>query len=226
MTIQNANPSSNPANNGSLAGLFREILNKVLQDVAVMLPAKVVSFDRTVSPPRVTVQPQIDVLTTSNETVPRAQIASVPVVQYGGGGFFLSFNLNPGDTGWIKAADRDMTTFLESLAESRPKTLRIHDFSDSVFYPDVMGGYTIDSEDQENAVLQNLDGTVKIALSENKIKMVAPDIELVSNVKITGDLEVTGDSKIDGREIVEGDIASGGNITAVGEITPHTPIPP
>jgi phage baseplate assembly protein gpV len=197
-------PSIDPADEGDLLGALRHILGKEIQNLDGMLPAKVVSFDRATN--RVTVQPLVMVLTTSNTTLSRATIASLPVYQIGGGGFILNFNLKAGDLGWIQANDRDISLFLQEYKEAGINTLRKHSFSDAVFYPDVMTGYTIASEDAENAVLQNLDGTVRISLWPDKVKVTAPTVEIDSpTTHITGALNVDGAitslSTIDGTTI-------------------------
>lgn len=173
-------PSIDPADEGDLLGTLRHILKKEMQQHDGMLPARVVSYDRTRK--RATVQPLVMMLTTSNSTVKRATLASIPVYQIGGGGFVLDFNINPGDLGWIKANDRDISLFLQSYAEAAPNTVRTHNFSDSVFFPDVMRGYTIAGDDSANAVLQSLDGSVKISLSTTWVKITAPSIEFVSDI--------------------------------------------
>jgi hypothetical protein len=239
--MTNANPSINPADNDTLTGTFRQVFNKLMQSSDFALPAKIISFDRESN--RAQVQPLISILTTSDDVVSRAQISSIPVVQSGGGGYILSFNLKEGDLGWIIASDRDISLFLQSYSEQRPNTFRKHNFSDAVFFPDVMTGYDIDSEDSENAVLQNLDGSVKISLGSDKIKIKAETIEVDGDLVVTGeinaegnistesdlnsqnDLNVGGDSNIEGQEIVQGLIASNDDITATGSITPGTPPP-
>ena len=178
MSTQNV-PSIDPANDGELVGALRHIINKELQNVNGMLPAKVISYDRQTN--RATVQPMIMVVTTSDTTVKRAPIASVPVYQIGGGGFMLNFNLTPGDLGWIKASDRDISLFMRSFDHAAPNTLRKQSFSDGVFFPDIMTGYSIAGEDAQNAVLQNKDGSVKISLSQSGIKISAASIEFESN---------------------------------------------
>lgn len=176
MVEKNADPSINPADTGGMAGMFNLIMRKNGMKTDDMLPAKVIAFDRASN--RAQVQPMVMVLTTANEKVQRAQIASVPVLQIGGGGFMLNFNLNPGDMGWIKASDRDISLFLANGAEDVPNTDRIHSFEDGLFIPNVMTGFAIAGEDEENAVFQNLDGSVRISLWENKIKITAPEIHL------------------------------------------------
>ena len=171
-------PSIDPANDGDLVGAFRHIFGKMIQNVDDMLPAQVIAYDRVSN--RATVQPLVMVLTTGDTTVQRASVASIPVFRFGGGDFMLSFNLKAGDLGWIKANDRDISLFLQSGNASAPNTLRKHSFSDAMFYPDAMRGYTVAGEDLENAVLQNKDGSVKISVGQDKIKIVAPAIEMVS----------------------------------------------
>lgn len=206
---KNARPSLNPANNGSLVGAIQTAFNKFMQGVSDMLPAKVVAFDRSSN--RAQVQPLIALVTTNNEIVSRAQLASLPVMQLGGGGFVLSFNLKKNDLGWIKASDRDISTFLKYYKESSPPTARMHSFSDAIFIPDVMTGYNISGDDLENAVIQNLNGTVKISLGVEKIKISAPTIEIDSVTSVTINSQ---------NATLVGNLNVIGNITATGSITP------
>jgi hypothetical protein len=222
MTIQNSNPSLNPVNNDELTGLLNQVLTDAFKALGCAMPAKVIAFERGSGgePPRAQVQIPINAVTTSGTIVPREPIASAPVVQLGGGGWFLSFPLQPGSGGWLIVCDRDISQYLQTGNASIPNSYRLHSYSDGFFLPDIMGGYVIDDDDSENAVLQNLDASVKISLGAEKITIVAPQIE------IDGDMLITGKLTIDGRVIAETDLASGGNITAVGSITPDTPIPP
>lgn len=170
----NSQPSRNPANSsGDISGGMREILAKFLQSsIDDMLPAKIIAYDRDAN--RATIKPMIAMVTTTGDNISRNQLASIPVLNIGGGGSILSFNLSPGDLGWVKANDRDIADFLKRYSEAVPGTKRIHDFNNGLFIPDVMTGYTIAEEDKENAVLQTLDGTVRVSLFPNKIKITAP----------------------------------------------------
>lgn len=183
-------PSRNQADEGSLAGVLNVVLRKHLQGVDDMLPARVLAYDRATN--RVQVQPLIKMVLTNETLVERGQIASLPVLQLGGGGFIMSFPIAAGNLGWIKANDRDISLFKKTYSDAPPNTNRFHSFSDALFIPDVMTGYTIASEDQGNAVLQNLAGTVKIALFPNKVKITSPNIEIVGDVSITGAITNNG----------------------------------
>lgn len=171
MAKQHANPSRDPANDDSLLGMARQILDKFLQQIDDCLPARVVSYDRTAN--RARVVPLVKLLTTDNRQVGRAQIAAVPVMQFGGNGVALSFDLKAGDLGWIKANDRDISLILQAYKDNAPNTLRKHSFQDAVFIPDVMHGLTIAGEDAHNAVLQTLDGSVKVAIWPDRVKITA-----------------------------------------------------
>ncbi len=238
MTIDNssANPSLDPANTGTLLGMLKVAINKAIQEMNNALPAMVIAYDRTTN--RAQVQPQIRVINTNNQSISRPQISSVPVYQYGGGGFILNFPLKSGSLGWIIACDRDISQFLQTYSEASPNTYRKKNFSDSFFLPDVMTGYTIAPEDSENAVLQNLDGTVKISLSTDTITFSAPNIviDATTQASITAPsliINGTASAEIESPTLTinsAGEIitttpkfAVAGNITASGSITPGTP---
>lgn len=167
----NSPPSHDPANDDSLLGMANTILRKFLQGVDGMLPASIVSYDRDTN--RAVVQPMVAMLSTDGVSVPRAQIQGIPVLLLGGGGHMLSFNLKAGDFGWIAANDRDISLFMQSFTATAPNTLRFHSFEDAMFIPDAMRGYTINGEDDENVVLQTLDGKYRIAVWDSKIKITA-----------------------------------------------------
>ena len=221
MTDELAQPSRNPANDGTMTGMLREVMGKMTQGLDDCLPATVVAFDRTSN--RATVKPMVQVVTTKGEAVSRAQLVSVPVFQIGGGGFLLNFNLKPGDLGWIKASDRDTSLFLQQYSEQKPNTKRMHSFSDGLFFPDVMRGYTIDGEDAENAVLQTLDGTCRVAIWPDRVKITAPLVEVeAEDVQVLAtaatiidspETTITGNVTINGNLQVDGDIDSDGTIT-------------
>jgi len=215
-------PDIDPANNGSLAGSMKFAFQKMMQNTNGMLPAKVIAFDRTTN--RVQVQLLISILTTSGATVPRQQLASLPVLILGGGGYMLNFNLVEGDLGWVAASDRDISLFLQSYSEAAPNTARMFSFSDGLFIPDVMKGYTISGGDADNAVLQNLSGTVKIALTPSGVQITSPTVTLVNGaMTVTGVFTAGGLTLTGGAGDIVGNLHVVGAITATGSITPFVP---
>lgn len=220
---ENANPSLNPANKDTLLGVLNVAINKAIQQMDNVLPATVIAYDRNTN--RAQVQPQIKIVNTNNQSISRAQIASVPVFQYGGSGYLLSFPLKSGSLGWIIACDRDISDFLQNYSQSTPNTYRKKSFSDSFFIPDIMTGYTISSDDDENAVLQNLDGSVKISLGTDKIKISAKNVDVnceEASINASQEITINSSNKI---VVTTPTFAVDGNITASGTITPNTPPP-
>lgn len=219
----NNNPNLDPANNGSLPGAIQFAFSKMMQNTDNMLPAQVIAYDRTTN--RVQVQLLISLITSDNSIVPRPQIASIPVLVLGGGGYMLSFPLNPGDLGWVIANDRDISLFLQTYNQTPPNTYRVKNFSDGLFIPDVMRNYTINTEDQENAVLSNLDGTIRIALWPNQVKITSPITLIEGNLTVTGAIDIQGGLTATGGSgaypmNITGNVLVTGNIGATGTITP------
>lgn len=197
-------PSHDPADAGSLAGTLRTVLRKYSQDLHGQLPALVISYDRVSN--TAMVQPLVNTVNTAGKVVPRAQIAKVPVLALGGGGFCLTFPLKKGDVGWIEASDRDISLFMQSLQSSRPNTFRMHSFEDARFVPDAFRQYTFDTtDDSAAAVLQSYDGTVKITLAPGVININATAV----NVNATT-------FTVNGKSVLDGNVSSSGTFTNNG----------
>jgi hypothetical protein len=220
------NPDIDPANNDNLAGVLQFTFMKMLQGVNTRLPAQVIKYDRTTN--RVQVQILIAMMTTDGSIVSRSQIDSLPVKRYGGGGYVMSFPLNPGDLGWIEANDRDISLFLQSYTESPPNTARLFNFSDSVFFPDVMTGYNVQTIDADNFVLSNIDGTVRISLTPAGVVITSPVVAIDGALAANGGFTSVGGSgatqiTLTGLFQLTGNMHVSGDITASGAITPGVP---
>jgi len=169
-----------------------------------LIPATILEFDRNKN--LASVQPQIMILDVSDNTRARQPIANVPVLSLGGGGFHISFPLKAGDFGWILAADRDISQFTQNLKSAPPNTLRNHSFADSWFIPDVFRNYTVNSSDSNAMVIQSVDGTTRISISEGQVNIFAPSSVTVTtpqatftqNVSIGGTLTVAGLTTVNG----------------------------
>lgn len=163
--MPNPTPSQKPGQSDSLSGSMDLVLRKFLLDVDDMLPARIVSYDRNAN------RAQIDILykvtMTDGSMNPLMAPAEVPVLTIGGGGMCLTFPIKPGDLGWIKASDRDMSLFLQSYEAEPGNTTRLHCFEDGVFIPDVMKDFVV--SDGVAATLQTIDGTTSVAVKPGSI---------------------------------------------------------
>jgi hypothetical protein len=159
------------ANNDNLTGSLNAFLeNYMRNEFDDFLPAQVVSHDRIKN--RVVLQILVQMVDTNNSKKSRARLVEVPVFRFGGGGFFISVPINPGDFGWVKASDRDISLIIASGGKiNEPNTKRLHKFSDALFYPDMLKGWLIDGKNADALVIQSLDGSTCIALDSGRIEM-------------------------------------------------------
>lgn len=188
-----------------------------------MIPAQVISYDRVKNTAQL--QPMIKVVTVTNTTMSRHSLANIPVISLGGGGYNINFPLKAGDLGWIIAADRDLSTFLEDLTESPPNSTRIHQFADSWFIPDVFRKYTIASEDSsdEAMVIQSTDSTVRISISQSsgQVKITAPTMVIVDapQTTFTGNVTIDQNLTVTENTTITENLTVAGNATVDGTLT-------
>lgn len=202
----------------TLFGALGIMMREHLLNTDKMLPAEVVSFDRTNN--LAVVQPLISRLDVDDNQLQRHEVSDIPVLSIGGGAFHVSFPIVKGNIGWIFAADRDMALFKQSLAMAPPSNGRSHSFSDGLFIPDVFRQYVINGEDAEAMVIQSTDGATRISIRADNIKITAPskvtvDVplsEFTGNVTIDKNLIVTGNATVTGATAVNGGFdATGGS---------------
>ena len=214
--MQNFNtnqPNIKPANNGSLAGVINFSFQESMKDIDTMVPAKVIAYNRTTN--RAQIQCQTNTVSTNYQQTAGKQIASVPVLVLGGGGFMINFPLKPGDLGWLLATDRDISLFLQNYQAAAPGVYILRTFSSSVFIPDIMTNYTIADDDSNNLVIQSSDGLSKISIGSDEITISAPTVNIIGQEESTINyINPTG-----------GTLYVQGNIQAEGSITPDVPPP-
>ena len=225
--VTNAPPSGNQANRHTLTGVMKHVLDNFLKKTDDMLPAKVISYNAATNTAQV--QPLIMVVTTDDQLIERAQYAAIPVYQASAGGFILRFPVSPGDFGWIKANDRDISLFRQTNSMSAPNTQRKHSFKDAIFFPQcAFDLVTINSEDANNMVLQNYAGTVRIALWGDQVKITAPNVIFdTPTTTFTGIIDVqnvnseTNPCTINGNISTNADVIAGTGSTNISLLNHH-----
>ncbi|XYQ53296.1 Gp138 family membrane-puncturing spike protein [Pectobacterium carotovorum] len=160
---------ADPAQGSSLAGVIEFAFKKMLQGIDGQLPAVVIGYDRQSN--RATVRPLISRLTTQGQQIERATIASVPVLALGGGEFGITFPLKAGDRGWIESSDRDISLFMQSNETARPNTLRMHEFADGRFIPDLFSDFTLPAEHDGAMLIQHKSGETRIVVKPDEIAL-------------------------------------------------------
>lgn len=122
----------------------------------------------------------------------------------------MRFPIKPGDFGWLKANDRDISLILQSNGgEDWPNTKRAHSFSDAMFFPDTVREWIISGGNSDAFVLQSMDGAVCLSLHNNKI-MMRGDVEVLGDFSVTGSVEFNGPSLThNGKDVGDTHVHSG-----------------
>ena len=194
-----------------MAGTLAAFLRSMLMEVDDMLPATVVSYDDATN--RAVIKPLIMMGTTTGQKISRQSVPNIPVFRFGGGGFFIRFPIKPGDFGWLKANDRDISLMMQRGGmEDWPNTQRLHSFSDAMFFPDTLKEWAINGANADAMVIQSMDGSVCVALHDGRITMTAPQLDVdIPQTNWTGNITQEGDF------ISTGERTSTGTITHNGE---------
>ncbi len=218
-------------NQGDLAAENNtKLIRKIKKDIEVSLPCVVVKVHSRIL---VDVRPLIQRVDSDGNRVSRQVITHVPVETLGGGSTLITFPVAVGDLGWIDASDRDISLFLQSYKESQPGTARMHSLSDARFVPDIMTEFTVSGEDSTAVVIQSRNGSVKIALDQDEIRIKNQGVSIVQSssmidvengavsVSIT-DSQVTGTAPagfdLNGTKLMLGGIIQTNSINAANSL--------
>lgn len=164
--MANQDPSRNPADDSTLAGVIKLAVEKAMQGSDGMMPVEVVAYDRATN--RATVKHLVQMQGSNGEKVDRANVSSVRVYQFGNASFSMSLPIKPGDKGWILAADRDISTFQQDIDKANaPNTRRMRSFSDSLFMPDSMGMGDVPAPEGDRVVIGSVGGGVIFSFDAN-----------------------------------------------------------
>lgn len=172
------NPSGSLLSDSSLDDVLSLVGRKLLMEKDDMLPARIISWNPDTNRAQIEIMYQMTM--TSGEMHQLSAPAEVPVQFPGGGGFILVFPLKEGSLGWIKAADRDMSLFLQSYDVQPGNTPRIHCFEDGVFIPDVMHAFKMSNG--EGISIQTVDGANAVTVTKDSaiMKVGAATLTLTS----------------------------------------------
>lgn len=171
--MANQDPSRNPANESTLAGVVQLAVRKAMQSFDVMMPVEVVSYDRATN--RAVVKHSIQMKGSNGENVDRAPVASIRVYQFGNGAFNVSLPIKPGDKGWLMAADRDLSLYQQDLNKTdAPNTQRMHSFQDGLFMPDAMANGDAPAGQGDRVVIGSNGGGTYFAFDDSGFEFTGP----------------------------------------------------
>ena len=142
--------------------------------VRTALPGIVQSYSPATG--RAVVQPALDYLLTSGDSIARAVLVDVPVMQPSGGGFVAHFPLVVGDVVWLMFSERDLAAFKQSLRRGPPPSGDIMPLSGAVAYPG--WGQSVTPPVAGGVSIQTLDGGTAIELRDGQVTIRASSIRL------------------------------------------------
>lgn len=170
------------AGKGDITYVIRQAISQHMRDnVDDMLPATVVSYNAATN--RAVVRPLSVMVDSAGRQIEREPIGDIPVYRYGGGGFVVTLPVQPGDFGWLKASDRDITHNLTATGtQARPQTGRTHSFSDGMFYPDTAAN--VPGASGSEMSMRSVSGGSKLNVGGSSIGLNSSNIGLTSSSSI------------------------------------------
>lgn len=133
-------------------------------------------------------------------------LVDVPVVFPGGGGFTLTFPVQPGDEALVVFSSRCIDAWFQSGKVSPQAELRMHDPSDGFAFVGVKSApRVIGAVSTSKTQLRSDDGATYVEVDHGHITLKAPTSVTIDTplTTCTGKLIVNGDTELDGNLLVK-----------------------
>lgn len=181
------------------------IMNSVLMDNYNVQIGKIVTFDGTKQPPRVTVQPCFKaVYDDKEEAIIPSPVSDVPVLFFGSNEFSITTQLKKDDPVILLVCDRSIDAWLEERDIVDPSDNRINDLSDSFAIPLL---FNFSREFNTNGLtIQSNNGNQEINLRSDGIYIKGDNIQFDSAVKFTKPVQFNDDVTVQTKLTVSGDV--------------------
>lgn len=137
-------------------------MNAYLNSFHTCLPAQIVDYDFTKQ--RASVQPVLRKKYLNGDTPEMSVISNVPVVFPRGGGFNMSWPMNPGDTVLLLFSERSMDNWLETGGIVTPLDPRKFDLSDPICIPGLIP-FNVDTGITDNTSFMIRNGSARMKIS-------------------------------------------------------------
>ncbi|MCD8179782.1 MAG: hypothetical protein LUE98_21230 [Tannerellaceae bacterium] len=194
-----AYPSYNPAEIND-SGLLTFTQDNLLTKLEKVAPAKIISYDRATN--RASVQILQQNIYSTGDKLTLKPLSDIPVLILCGGGYSISFPIGTGDTGWIVAADRNISIFKQFLSVFTPATYRKHKYEDGFFIPDKVNGFEISSDDTNALLITSTDGNTKISIINGQVTVTSSAVAINGDVTVSGSITAQGDVTAGGISLI------------------------
>lgn len=195
---------------GSLESALQWRIDGRLKNVHTALPGSILQFNPITQTAQV--QPSIRRIFIDQGSVSLPICVDCPVIFPGGGDFFLTFPIKPGDECLLVFSERCIDNWFLQGGIQDPAEYRMHDLSDGFVLVGVNSQpRKLSDFNSDHAELRHRSGPAKITLHPDSLIITAP-----SGVQIIGDVTVAGDVIADGISLknhIHGGVASGDSTT-------------
>lgn len=142
--------------------IVKQAISSYLNSIHTCLPAKIIDYDFTLQ--KANVQPVLNKKFLNGDTPQMPVISNVPVVFPRGGGFNMSWPLNPGDTVLLVFSERSMDNWLQTGGIVTPLDPRKFDLSDAIAIPGLIP-FSEPSGIQDNESFMIRNGSARMKIS-------------------------------------------------------------
>lgn len=179
-----------------------------LKDLHTMMPGIIVSFD----PDKQTavVQPAIRRIFTEKGAVNLPVCVDVPVAFPGGGDFWLTFPVQPGDECILQFSERAIDYWYASGGTQEPAEYRLHDLSDGI------AQVGLNSQPKKLDDLQMTGAELRTRSRSTYIRLEDGNIFIKGNIFHEGDYDQEGSLTRSGTSTTQGRITGHGGMTVDG----------
>lgn len=187
---------------GDMDAAHRSQIEGRLKELHTMLPGIIQSFDANKQ--TATVLPAIKRIFTEQGPVNLPLCVDVPVAFPGGGDFFLTFPVQPGDECILMFSERAIDNWYDKGGTQLPSEYRLHDLSDGVA---IVG---LNSQPRKLAGVQATGAELRTRDRSCFIRLEAGNIYIQGNLVITGTVTQTGDTVQTGKITASVDVVANG----------------
>lgn len=173
-----------------------------LKDLHTCLPGIIASFDPATQ--TASVQPAIKRIFTERGAVNLPLCVDVPVAFPGGGDFFLTFPVKPGDECILLFSERAIDNWHVSGGTQPPAEYRMHDLSDGIA---IVG---LNSQPKKLADLQTDGAELRTRNRSTYIRLTEGTIYIKGNIAHEGNTNQTGDTTSTGTITGQTDVIAAG----------------
>jgi hypothetical protein len=171
-----------------LESLLKTAIDTALRHTWTAIPGIIKGFDSTKQTAEVKVSIKQGYTTIDGDVKYREHpvLINVPVFFLGGGGFYITHNLNVGDPGIVIFSSRCIDSWHSNGDVQKPSNTRKHSFADGIFIPGIRPlPQKIESFDIDGLMIRNNSGSINMKVNDT-------GIEINGNVVINGDFKATG----------------------------------